>query len=242
MCRCGSIFDAHKYRCSQCFDKFSLDPRKLKEFGTIYGTILHMLCRNPVKNKNAIILLLDRGSDPNLIYKGHTPFHHIISRAYDDLELVQRFLDLHLLDVNKATDDMWAETPLHLAIERSEELVVLLLEHPNIDINKQNGDGETPLILAIKLRKINIIKVLLAKDPNLDLQNADGNTALHLCAIFNYPEDAQLLLEHGADLSIRNNRGETVVSCALKRWGYNNDLVRLLQLYESIIDVKNALD
>lgn len=54
-----------------------------------------------------------------------------------------------------------------------------LIDHPDIDVNRQNIDQDTPLIVAIRSSSINMIKMLLDK-PNIDvnIENEDERNAL----------------------------------------------------------------
>lgn len=246
MCRCRSIFDAHKYSCIQCFDKFSLDPRKLNETSKNYGTILHMLCRNPIKNKDKIIHLIIRGINPNITdANGYTFLQRVIGVSYSDAErdIIKQLLVSPILDINKLSDNIWGWTALHEAIKYhkfNKQFALLLLDHPNIDVNKKDIKGWSPLHYA--LNDIELMTNLINKGADINIQDNDGNTPLHIVSINNYMNCAQLLLERGADLFIVNKKGETVVQCALNSLNYNNDLVRLLKLFEAFDDVKEAIE
>ena len=64
-----------------------------------------------------------------------------------------------------------------------EDVVEILLGHPDIDVNARNPDGMTALMIACKqYGRTNIVKLLLQKPSRVDLsfQNNDGQTALWL--------------------------------------------------------------
>lgn len=56
-----------------------------------------------------------------------------------------------------------------------------LIDHSDIDVNRQNRDQDTPLIIAIRGSSTNIIKMLLGK-PNIDvnIENEDEKNALSI--------------------------------------------------------------
>jgi hypothetical protein len=54
---------------------------------------------------------------------------------------------------------------------------------------------------------------LNAKDRSL------GSTPLHVASFFAHPETVKLLLENGAEVNARNNRGETPLDPASAKWG-----------------------
>jgi ankyrin repeat protein len=71
----------------------------------------------------------------------------------------------------------------------------------------------------------------------------DGNTALHWVVIGgNDPSKVELLLEHGADVAITNNDGETALDCAremekLEELNVNRTLcIELLEKARILID------
>ncbi|ACE05786.1 hypothetical protein Aasi_0363 [Candidatus Amoebophilus asiaticus 5a2] len=80
-------------------------------------------------------------------------------------------------DIN--TTDKLGRTPLILAvIQRSEEIVHLLI-NKGADINKSDNEkGYNPLIWAALIDYIDITHILIEKGANLNIRDRDGNTAL----------------------------------------------------------------
>ncbi|KNC73203.1 hypothetical protein SARC_14239, partial [Sphaeroforma arctica JP610] len=54
-----------------------------------------------------------------------------------------------------------------------------------------------------------VAKILLANKADTALQNKVGETALHRAAALNHTDMAKLLLGNGADVSARDNNGNT---------------------------------
>ena len=71
-------------------------------------------------------------------------------------------------------------TPLHAAFFNDhDEVVKLLLAHPNINVNLKNMEGQTPLSFGCELGKVSVVRLLL-KDPRVDITLDDngGRTPL----------------------------------------------------------------
>ena len=99
--------------------------------------------------------------------------------------------------------------------------IIELLVYVGADINAQKmveGERMTPLIRAIKLASLHqtgleLVKLLikLEADLNVRVNNMDGNVALIASTTFCNYEIADYLLNHGADVNIRDNYGHTTL-------------------------------
>lgn len=78
------------------------------------------------------------------------------------------------------------------------EVVVLLLAHPDIDVNQKMKDDATPLFLATNKGHTDIVKLLLDKgaDPK---PATDGPTPLELATKQGRTEIVDMLLNAGAN-------------------------------------------
>ena len=74
------------------------------------------------------------------------------------------------------------------------------------------ADKRTVLMLMAEQNEETVVKSLLNK--NLNEQDKDGWTALMYAASKNSLEAAKILLDAGADFSIKNNKGQTALSIA----------------------------
>ena len=70
--------------------------------------------------------------------------------------------------------------------------------------------GITPLMYAIKRYKFNVVEILAkaTKESNLNSQDSNGDTALHYAAKIKEEFPVYLLLQHGANPNIANNKDE----------------------------------
>lgn len=109
-----------------------------------------------------------------------------------------------------AVDDQERNALHYAAGYRREGLVRKILEtNIDIDIDKQTGNRQTALYLAVASGDIRIVRMIIDADASLDIRGPDGWTALHQAADKCFAEIYKLLLESGADRTIRSNAGNT---------------------------------
>jgi len=169
-------------------------------------------------------LVVDCGANPNIQDKdGYTPLHYAAWKGH--LKVVELLLE-H--GANPNIQDKDGYTPLHYAAWKGHlKVVELLLEHganPNI----QKHDGETPLHLAVWEGHLKVVELLLehGANPNIQenkygytplhdavnrcLKNKFGRTPLHFTVSrYHVVDVVRVLLDHGADPTIRDNKGRT---------------------------------
>ena len=176
-------------------------------------------------------LVVDCGVDPNVREDdiGLTPLHAAAMYGYSE---IVEFLLEHGVDPN-IRDKKDGATPLHYAAAYGNSKVVeVLLEHgadPNIRDKKY---GITPLHFAAVSDYPKIIEVLHKKG----LSDYD-DTPLQ-AAEFNYPEVVKLLLEHGANPNIQENKyGWTPLHYAVK--SCHVDVARVLLDHGADLTIRN---
>ena len=109
-----------------------------------------------------------------------------------------------------------------------------MLEEGTIsDINIRDsgwGDG-TALMYQAYLGTVESMESLLAHKPPalINLKNRNGMTALHDAVGSGDPAKVRLLLDYGADKTIRNNRGRTALDVA-REYNYT-ECIKVLQSY-----------
>lgn len=122
---------------------------------------------------------------------------------------------------------------LHWAIESgSVELVKLFLGKGAVD-TKMGGVNEGALALhtAARLEHVDILLLLLLKEPtNINATTTRLQTPLHFAAQAGKTLAAKVLLEHGADVSAKDNCGDTPLHATTKYGKYGNNGLALALL------------
>jgi ankyrin repeat protein len=167
------------------------------------------------RDHNAVQALVEHGANVNACSPGETP---PLARVayYGETELVRLMLR-HGADPNRPG----SETALLQAIvHRPHPETARVLLEAGADPNQPNGGGQLPLNWAVRNGYYEVVEVLLqyGADTNRlsgpreapmpgDGMMGYGRTALHECPAS--PEFVKLLLDHGADPSLRDADGKT---------------------------------
>lgn len=160
-------------------------------------------------------VLVENNADPFIISPMKRNLLHIAAESKRP-EVLSFALDIWAknkdkVDINKA--DRWLETPLHVAASGSSACVQLLLDS-GADPNAKQTNQQVPLhyacICAQEEEKVRILYLLSgARAISINAQDEDGQTA-----VFQYldsPSCIQVLVNHGADLSVADNTGHTII-------------------------------
>jgi hypothetical protein len=128
-------------------------------------------------------------------------------------------------DVNMFKPDLF-QTPLFMAIYNGRPDLVEMLLAAGAKITKTDIPA---IVFGVKTMdktdyqshtneiETRIIKSLLRRDINqLDWCDTNGNTPLHKAALFGNLESARLLVAHGADITILNQKGKTALDICRK--------------------------
>jgi len=132
------------------------------------------------------------------------------------------------------------KTALFWAVERGYVNVAkLLLEH-RADPNIRSTAGLSPLMEAAKSGRVELVRSLVAHHADLDAREGDeglpgtldvsagtGMTPLMMAVVGGHRDVVSVLLDAGADTTIRNRSGETALDQALK--GGIGDIIGLLR-------------
>jgi ankyrin repeat protein len=176
---------------------------------------------NNESDKETVNILLEYGADPNLQDNlGITALMEAArySKTESSDEIV-RLLLKHGANPDLQENDGWTalmKASAHSNLTSSDETIKILLTggaNPNI----KNNDGWTPLMIAAQYDFFETIKILLLHGTNVNLQENDGHTALHILIFEKSSEETiKMLIENGADPTIKNNKREDVISETLK--------------------------
>jgi ankyrin repeat protein len=130
-----------------------------------------------------------------------------------------------LLGTGIAVDakDENGSTALMQAVANEEPEVTKLLLEKGADVNNKDEDGTTALALAAGQGKPATMKILIDAGAAVDARDDDGSTPLMKVVD---TENALTLLKAGADLSIKNNQGQTAL--AIARHYEREEIVKLL--------------
>src|SRR6266702_4446750 len=212
-----------------------------------------------IRDISMVQILLKHGADVNCRQDDlRTPLHLVA--WYGELEVARVLLE-HKADVDSR--DNMGKAPLHLLFEHTvrrygniPDLAQLLLEH-GADVNCQQNDLCTPLHLAARYGELKVAQVLLEHGADVDSRDNMGKTPLHL--LFkssvrdyddipyyddipdydNIPDFARLLLEHGTDVNIRDEDGNTLLHLLLNLWIYK--FARILLELGADVSVENNM-
>lgn len=172
--------------------------------GSYEDFFLALEADNPV----VIGQLLERGFDPNTPNPNGVPalMAALKVSAPNVAALLVRHPDLKV-EVRNAQD----ESPLMLAALRGyAELCALLIER-DADVNKS---GWAPLHYAATASHIAVMQLLLDQHAYIDAASPNGSTPLMMAAMYGNASAVKLLLEAGADPTIKNDLGLTAIDFA----------------------------
>jgi ankyrin repeat protein len=212
-----------QYEIAELLLKHGADPNAMADgkmtplhYATLHGDPLF------------VRLLLEYKAYPNAKdYEGRTPLHIATWYGHDSVTLA-------LLEYGAdptVTDDMGRTPFINL---HAEFLRVLDAMTRSMNPDKRDEKGRTILHnLAVFCDYYLVEHILLSRDVDVNAKDNDGNTALHLAVASEIASDeaclrtAEVLLEHGADPKIKNNKGKTPIDLA-RREG-RREIVGLLR-------------
>lgn len=168
---------------------------------------------------------------PMSLPRGRSVGDRRIVRAKDVSYKMVKLLVEHGADLNQPSRRIEGDTPLISALRWRMNSVAQYLIEQGASVDKFNKYQESPLMNAAVIpdvQQIDIVRMLLDHDAKSTINHVErnGNSALHWAYS---PEIVELLLENGADPTIRNNKGQTPLEQAQE---YNlKDIVAVLEKY-----------
>jgi cytohesin len=181
-----------------------------------HSTPLHFASHSG--NAKTARLLLEHNADVHALDNDHSTPLHFISQHSDAGAACILLEHGALVDAR----DNKGLTPLQVALQRGNAKVArILLEH-GANIDTRNKEGQTPrnLLLAMwsDIRPdddIDNIRFFLGRGADVDAIDDNHSGLLHVASYWGSVEVARLLLEHGANIDVRNSGGQTPLHRAL---------------------------
>ncbi|XP_067653215.1 serine/threonine-protein phosphatase 6 regulatory ankyrin repeat subunit B-like [Haliotis asinina] len=182
--------------------------------------------------RNVFQLLLESGADPSLVNRDGDNVLHLACMRGDE-EIVKRVLKLHTLNINCRGSK--GRTPLLLAAEYSSYNMFELLLESGADPSAVNSNGDNILHMACEGESEEIVKhVLKLHTLDINCRGYKGKTPLLVAAEYSTYGVFKLLLESGADLSVVDNDGNSILHFACM--GEDEEIVKhILKLH--VVDI-----
>ena len=97
------------------------------------------------------------------------------------------------------------------------EGVRLLLASEGVSVNQAciYGGGSFPLIIACQKNHIEVVRLLLAAQAQLNQVMNEGWSACHPAAENGHAQVLEMLLEAGADVELKSDKGRTALDMAI---------------------------
>jgi hypothetical protein len=131
---------------------------------------------------------------------------------YNDNKKIKSLIQEYPIDIK----DEQGNTLLHLAVRFKNEILLKAIEKGIKDLASiENYLGQTPLHLAA-MHNVGLMRKLwpFIDHKVINSQDNDGLTCLHMAAASGEKETVEFLLDNGADLKIKNNKGQTAIDLA----------------------------
>jgi ankyrin repeat protein len=163
------------------------------------------------------------------IHPSRDQIHLYCAALHGFYDLVQHLIYKHPEQVYCHDDTRFS--PLVGALSRKYiHIAELLLRHgAHVHVR-----GDPPLRHVIKTSdsddaRLNAVQFLLKRGARVNAGDKEFSTPLHIAAEEGYPEVAQILLEHGADISIRNDWDQVPLhQVSWPKWSDNDEAKRVI--------------
>ena len=148
-----------------------------------------------MKNSTIVKLLLESGSDPNIMdFEGNTTIHYAV--AFGDIAMVKLLLTESLIKVDVDIEECTGYSPLAIAISQNHAAIAKLLIKAGADINCPRAFTK-----AVRRENLNMCKLLIEHgyDVNMPLLGR-YHSAVHLAARYNVDIVRYLVEKCAADI------------------------------------------
>ena len=176
--------------------------------------------------------------------RGETPLH-VAAKSHaagpDNVRAISHcIINTHnwgLLD----EEDSDGNTALHLAAEAHRTSIIPELR--NLSVKTKNIKGNTPLHIAAMVDSGSLLDTFITvftapgKDINVNQINDEGKTVLHITAVHGDEGRIKPLIKLGADLSIQDNEGNTILHELVKAASENIEKKMIFcKVFAAIVD------
>ncbi|KAK3582985.1 hypothetical protein CHS0354_027110 [Potamilus streckersoni] len=178
-------------------------------------------------------VLLDRGADANVMNdKGSTALYWAV--RYEQAHTVKRLLRKSNASPN-ITRKLGLVAPLIVASAYgNNEIVKLLVSHPETDVNICIRGGEIPIHHAASEGHLDVLQTLVAHGAHFNQPDELGDTALLSAAQNEHVDIVRMLITLGADVNHRNHEGHDTWYYAIQ-----SETTDLLQILVELLDMSS---
>jgi hypothetical protein len=137
----------------------------------------------------------------------------VLKQAVNNLNTFPAFKDPAMIGwIEKEQLRLDNENDLRIAARVGNLKKVQELITQGVDVNAKNANGDTALINTVLLKTAEgeidqILSLLIKSGAHVNLQNNQGKTALYVAAQWGYDNALKILLDNGADATIRSLDG-----------------------------------
>lgn len=160
-------------------------------------------------------LLTEGGFDPNKYDLGAADHPLLKAARHGDIEMATYLLEKGA-DIN--VKDWKGNSTLSLAAWEGKIEMAKFLINKGVDVDARNEHNWNALMQAIHQGHQDLVEILIEKGSDVNaVDEEQGATPLILAAHFCLERIAKLLLENGADKTMKNKKGETAADTARTR-------------------------
>ena len=215
----------HKIGITLTLLKANADPNLTPEDNV---SLVHWAVRESQGGDLITLLVRGGGADPNTVDEvyGATPLHWAVARGEPDQidALISSGAHVNGKDVHGATPLHWAARQMHREmrlnagnstkywnVKSASEAIVVMMLAAKADPNSKDEDGNTPLHWAVREGHLDARQVFVASRPIAEQRSERARAVRNLDI-----RKMERLMEAGAQLDLRNKKGETALHLALK--------------------------
>lgn len=185
-------------------------------------TCINQIIKRAAYNADIPLLsfLKEKGIDLSSIYShklGNSLLHIACTSPSNNALEAITFLLSQKIDINSKAKDR--AIPLHRAVDAHKTSIVEYLLTNKANVHAQDSEGKTALHIAVSKGYKEIVESLIAHGADVNAQDNNNNTSLHTIIQVNYLSSEhvaiiQCLLDHKADITIKNKYSHTPLTLA----------------------------